>query len=315
MEGQPAGRGESRGILSKISLFRGNRQDTAIDKALLFVFFIISLLFMVACLFPFILMLVSSFTDEATLIREGYKLWPSKWSLDAYKSVISGQSVLQAYKVSITVTVAGTLASLLFTSLCAYAISGKQLRYRNIIAFAFYFSMLFSGGLVPTYILISKYLSLRDNLFVYISLLINPWNLFLMRNFFNGLPDSFRESAYIDGANDWTLMFRIIMPLSTPVMASIALFYALGYWNSWMESLLYMDDESLYTLQYLIMKIMRNLNSARIIAQQTTFTAPAPPAETIRYATALLTIGPIILLYPFLQRYFVRGLHVGAVKG
>jgi ABC-type glycerol-3-phosphate transport system permease component len=299
----------------RFSVFRGDRMDNTGDKTLLWIFFAISLLFMLACLFPFVLMIISSFTDEATLIREGYKLWPSKWSLDAYKAVLSGHSIPQAYKISITVTTAGTLASLVFTSLCAYAISGKQLRYRNIIAFLFYFSMLFSGGLVPTYILISKYLGLRDNLLVYASMLINPWNMFLMRNFFNTLPDSYRESAYLDGANDLTLMFRIIMPLSTPVMASIALFYALAYWNSWMESLLYMDNENLYTLQYLIMKIMRNLNSARLVAQQTTFTMPAPPAETIRYATALLTIGPIILLYPFLQRYFVKGLHVGGIKG
>jgi len=302
-------------LFSRIAVFRSNRHDSAADQVLLLIFFIISLLFAAACLFPFLLMLVSSFTDEATLIREGYKLWPSKWALDAYKAVFSGESIPQAYKISITVTTVGTLASLLCTSLCAYAISGKQLRYRNIIAFLFYFSMLFSGGLVPTYILISRYLSLRDNLFVYVSLLINPWNLFLMRNYFNTLPDSFRESAYIDGANDFTLMFRIIIPLSKPVLASIALFYALGYWNSWMESLLYMDDENLHTLQYLIMRIMRNLQTARVIAQQTTFTAPSPPAESIRYATALLTIGPIVFLYPFLQRYFVKGLHVGAIKG
>jgi ABC-type glycerol-3-phosphate transport system permease component len=292
-----------------------NRLNTAEDRILICVFYVLSFAFAAACLFPFLLMIISSFTDEATLIREGYKLWPNKWSLDAYKAVISGHSIPAAYRVSISVTTLGTLASLLCTSLCAYAISGKQLRYRNVIAFLFYFTMLFSGGLVPTYILISKYLALRNNLFVYISLLINPWNLFLMRNYFNTMPDSYRESAYLDGANDWTLMTRIIMPLSTPVMASIALFYALAYWNSWMESLLYMDDEELYTLQYLIMKIMRNLNPARQIAQQTTYTAPAPPAETIRYATALLTVGPIILLYPFLQRYFVSGLHVGAIKG
>jgi len=190
------------------------------------------------------------------------------------------------------------------------------LRYRNVIAFVFYFTMLFSGGLVPTYILISKYLQLRNTLWVYIlPSLVNPWNMFLMRNFFNTLPDSFRESAEIDGANELTILVRIIVPLSTPAMATIALFYALGYWNIWMESMLYMDNDRLYTLQYLIMKIMRNINASKNIAQQTNIPMPMLPAETIRYATAMLSIGPIILLYPFLQRYFVSGLRVGGIKG
>ena len=296
--------------------FRGSRHDTAGDRVLLAVFWIISLLFAAACLYPFILMLVSSFTDEATLIREGYSLWPSKWSNDAYQAVFAGQSIPAAYGVTVIVTIGGTLLSLLCTTMCSYALSGGQLRYRNKIAFVFYFTMLFSGGLVPTYILISQYLSLRDSLWVYIlPVLINPWNMFLMRNFFNTLPDSFRESAHLDGANDWVLLTRIVIPLSTPAMATIGLFYALGYWNSWLESMLYIDNDKLVTLQYLIMRIMRNINASRTIAQQAAFQVPSPPAESIRYATAMLTIGPIILLYPFLQRYFIAGLRVGGIKG
>ena len=300
----------------KKSPFHWNRLETKGDRVLQLFFWLITFLFAVVCLYPFLLMIVSSFTNESTLIREGYTLWPSRWSTDAYKAVFAGQSILDAYGITVIITVGGTLMSLVCTSMCAYAISGTQLRYRNIIAFMFYFTMLFSGGLVPTYILISRYLSLRDNLLVYIlPVLVNPWNMFLMRNFFNSIPGSFRESAYLDGANDWQVLVKIIMPLSAPALATIGLFYALAYWNTWMESMLYIDNDRLVTLQFLIMRIMRNMSAARTVAQQAAILVPSPPAETIRYATAMLSIGPIILLYPFLQRYFVAGLRVGGIKG
>ncbi|MCL2461364.1 MAG: carbohydrate ABC transporter permease [Defluviitaleaceae bacterium] len=296
--------------------FRGNRMESFGDKMILRLFLVLTCIFALACLFPFILMLVSSFTDEGTLVREGYRLFPSKWSLNAYKTVLTSQAVPNAYVVTVITTLAGTFLSLLATSICSYAISGKMLKYRNVIAFIFYFTMLFSGGLVPSYILISKYLQLRNTIWVYIlPVLVNPWNMFLMRNFFNTLPDSFRESASIDGANDFTILWRIVIPLSAPAMATIGLFYALGYWNMWMESMLYMDTDRLYLLQYLIMKIMRSINASKSVAQQSNIPMPILPSETIRYATAMLTIGPIILLYPFLQRYFVNGLRVGGIKG
>ena len=291
-------------------------KETAGDKILLVVFAVVAFLFAAACVFPFLLVLISSFTDEGTLIREGYSLFPSRWSLNAYKVVLNSPTVPNAYSVTVTITLAGTVLSLLTTALCSYAISGTTLRYRNVIAFIFYFTMLFSGGLVPTYILISNYLSLRNNLWVYIlPSLVNPWNMFLLRNFFNTIPESFRESAYLDGASDATVFFRIAIPLSTPGLATIALFYGLGYWNIWFESLLYMDNENLHTLQYLIMRIMRNINTAKTIAKLTSIPMPILPAETVRFATAVLTVGPIIFLYPFLQRYFVTGLKVGGIKG
>jgi len=296
--------------------FRLSRRQTAGDRILLAVFFVISFLFAAACLYPFLLMIVSSFTDEATIIRNGFTLLPAKWSLNAYKAVFSAGTVPTAYQVTIITTVGGTALSLLATSMCAYAISVKALRYRNIIAFIFYFTLLFSGGLVPTYILISKYLHLRNSYWAYIlPNLVGPMNIFLMRNFFSTLPESFRESAKMDGAGEMTILFRIVIPLSTPAMATFALFYALGYWNTWMESMLYMDSSKMYTLQYLIMQIMRNLTAATTIAKQASIPMPVPPAHTIQYATAMLSIGPIIFLYPFLQRYFVAGLRVGGIKG
>jgi len=290
------------------------------DRILTGFFFIITLVFAFACVYPFLLVMISSLTEEGTLVREGYKLWPQRWSLDAYKAALSGKAMPNAYAVTLFITFFGTFLCMLTTSLCSYAISGKMLKYRNFIAFLFYFTMLFSGGLVPHYILISRYLQLRNNIWVYIlPVLVSPWNMFLLRNFFNTLPESFRESAQLDGASEIRILFRIVMPLSLPAMATISLFYALGFWNCWMESMLFIDGsekyEHLYTLQYLIMRILRNIDSARLMANQTAIPVLIPPAQTIRFATAILTVGPIIFLYPFLQRYFVAGLKVGGVKG
>ena len=297
------------------SHIRGRNEKIG-DVIVIRLFFIVTFIFAAACLFPFILMLISSFTDEATLVREGYKLIPDKWSFGAFKAIFSSQSVPDSYLTTITYTIIGTVSSMTVTSLCAYAISGSKLKYRNIIAFIFYFTMLFSGGLVPTYILVSKVLGLRDTIWVYIlPVLVNPWNMFMLRNFFNTLSESFRESALLDGANEIIILFRIIIPLSAPPMATFSLFYAVAYWNEWMASMLYVDKENLVSLQYLIMRMMRNISAAKMVAQQSGVPMPMLPSETLRYATAMLSIGPIILLYPFLQRYFVSGLRVGGIKG
>jgi ABC-type glycerol-3-phosphate transport system permease component len=281
------------------------------------VFGIIVVLFATICLAPFILVITASLTDESTLVREGYRLFPSKWSLGAYKAIFRSQTIPQAYGVSIFVTIVGTALSMLITAMCGYAISCKQVRYRNIIAFFFYFTMLFSGGLVPTYILITRYLHLSNSIWVYIiPALLNPWNMFMLRNFFNDIPEAFKESARIEGAHEWRIMFMIVLPLSLPALATISLFYALNYWNAWVEAMLYISDERLYTLQYIIMKIIRNINSATQIAGEGASSGTVvPPSYTLRLATAIVTIGPIIFLYPFLQKYFVGGLKVGGVKG
>jgi ABC-type glycerol-3-phosphate transport system permease component len=287
------------------------------DRMVPIVFGIIVVLFATICLAPFILVITASLTDESTLVREGYRLFPSKWSLGAYKAIFRSQTIPQAYGVSIFVTIVGTALSMLITAMCGYAISCKQVRYRNIIAFFFYFTMLFSGGLVPTYILITRYLHLSNSIWVYIiPALLNPWNMFMLRNFFNDIPEAFKESARIEGAHEWRIMFMIVLPLSLPALATISLFYALNYWNAWVEAMLYISDERLYTLQYIIMKIIRNINSATQIAGEGASSGTVvPPSYTLRLATAIVTIGPIIFLYPFLQKYFVGGLKVGGVKG
>lgn len=286
------------------------------DRILLAVFYVIAGVFALLCLYPFYQVLISSFADETTLIREGYKFIPSKFSLDAYRTLFGSDDILYAYGITIFTTVVGTFCSLIITAMAAYALSGNKLKYRNAINFFFYFTMLFSGGLIPYYILIKNYLHLSNNLLVYIVPgLLNVWNMFLLRNFFNDISPALRESAMIDGANEVTIAFRIILPLSLPGLATIGLFTSLSYWNIWMESMLYMDDSRLYTLQYLIVRMVNSISAASSAGQSGLPTGvTSVPAYTLRLATAIVTIGPIVLLYPFLQKYFVAGLRVGGVK-
>lgn len=276
--------------------------------------YIIVGLFALACLYPFLLVVAASFTDEKTLVMEGYRLFVQKWSVSAYKGLFSTKQIFYSYGVTIFVTVIGTLLSMLATSAMAYALSVKNLKSRGHLAFFMYFTMLFNGGLVPSYMLISKYLGMRDTIWVYIiPALVSAWNCLLLRNFFQDIPESLSESAKIDGANDIYILFKIILPISLPGLATIGLFYALAYWNEWYKAMLYIDSEKLVSLQYLIMKILRNADFMASTAGANL--TVAIPTQTTRMATVVATIGPIILLYPFLQKYFVGGLTVGGVKG
>ncbi len=301
---------------SNMKTKKNSIKKTKGDIALEVLFYIFITIFSLLCLYPFYQVLISSFTDENTLVREGYKLFPSKLSLDAYKTIFSNNVIPRAYLVTIFITVVGTVLTLIVTGLAAYALSGKKLKYRGGISLFFYFTCLFSGGLVAYYLLITNYLHLDNSIWVYIiPAMFNVWNMFLLRNFFNEIPMSLIESAKMDGANELTIAFRIVLPLSLPALATIGLFTALGFWNEWMASSLYIDDEKLYTLQYIIVRMVNSISAAQNVGQ-----AGLPPgvisvpANTIRLATAMVTVGPIILLYPFLQKYFVKGLRVGGVK-
>jgi len=293
------------------------KRESRSDIILLSSFYVFIFLFAVFCLLPFILVIISSFTDEVVLMQDGFKLIPRKLSTEAYRFIFRTSKIFNAYKVTIFVTVAGTAMSLIFTTMLAYPLSAPNVKYRNRIAFYVYFTMLFQGGLVPSYILITRYLQLKNNIWVLIiPALISPWNMFLMRNFFKQLPESFVESAKIDGANDMLILRKIILPISLPSMATIGLFYALAYWNEWFRALLYIDDSKLFTLQYLIMSILRSASFASDIAQEGGLVDFSfLPTYSVRMATLVVAIGPIIFVYPFIQKYFVKGLTVGGVKG
>lgn len=288
------------------------------EKSLAIVSYTIVTLFAIFCLVPFWMLIVASITDELSIMQHGYTLFPKEISFEAYKLILETNRIPQAYQVSIFVTVVGTTLAMLITSMCAYAISVETLKYRNVLSFFIYFTMLFSGGLVPTYMLITRYLKLTNNIWVLIVPgLCSPWNLFLLRNFFKEIPASFAESAKLDGASDLRILASIILPVSLPAIASVSLFYALSFWNEWFRALLYITDRQIYPLQYLVREIMRNIDFMNELAAQTGVVTSGyvTPSYSARMATAVVTIGPIILLYPFLQKYFVKGLMVGGVKG
>lgn len=273
--------------------------------------------FSLLCLIPFLVALSASFTDEISLARNGYGLWPTVFSLDAYHAVFKTRQIFQSYSVSIFVTVIGTFLSLITTVMLAYPLSTGKLKYESKINFYVYFTMLFSGGLVPTYMLISRYLGMKDSIWVLIiPVLINPWNMFLMRNFFSAIPSSLAESAKIDGAGEIIILLRIILPVSKPSLATVGLFYALAYWNNWFQAMLYIDRNHLKPLQALIMEMLRNADFLKQMAgQMGAAAASSTPTITTKMATAMVTIGPIFFVYPFVQKYFTSGIMVGSVKG
>ena len=287
------------------------------DKGIDIFSYLFMIIFSVFCVIPFILIISSSISDEKALQMTGFVLIPKEISWFAYKVIFQDSAIFNAYKTTTIFTVLGTVLCLILTSAMAYALSVKTFTHRNKIAFFVYFTMLFNGGLVPTYLLIAKYLHLQDNILVYIlPALINPFNMFLLRNFFAQIPDSLAESAKIDGANDIYILYKIILPLAKPALATIGLFYALGFWNEWFTTVLYIDSKDLYSLQYLIMKVLREADFQKQFNEIPGVVVNyIVPANSAKMATAVVTVGPIILVYPFLQKYFVKGLVVGAVKG
>ncbi len=294
-------------------------KDKLCDRLVLTVAYILTGVFAVLCLVPLWMALCASFTNETTLIKEGYALWIRDFDLTSYTIIFTKTTAMyRAYLVTICMTAAGTLLTVFFTALTAYPLSVKGLRYRGKINFYIYLTMLLNGGLVPNYILITRVLDLKNNFLVLIIPgMLNAYNIFLMTNYFKTLPDSLAESAKIDGATDLKIFLRIILPLSKPIIATIALFSAMGYWNEWYKVLLYIEKPELYTLQYLIMKLQRELDflnselGAKAMEAMGNITLPS---LGIRMATAMLSIGPIVMVYPFLQKYFIKGIMIGSVK-
>lgn len=304
---------------TKMQSAKAQIKMTASDKVMNIGFYLFISIFAILCVIPFLLVVSSSLTQEQTLTTYGYSIWPREFSLDAYKLVAVSSDIPQTYLVTIGTTCIGTFLSMVFTCGVAYAMSVKNFKSRTILALFIYFTMLFNGGLVASYLLITKSLHLENSILVLIiPSLCNAWNILLMRNFFNGIPEALAESAKIDGANDLVILIKIILPISLPGIATIGLFYALSYWNEWYRCLLYIDTNhsQYYTLQYLIQRILRQVNyAANQPAEAVGLSAVTLPTYAYRMATVVVSTGPIILLYPFLQKYFVQGLTVGSVKG
>ncbi len=302
--------------MSKINVTGSRIKKSREEKIFEIVVYGIAAIFCLYCLFPFAIIIGSSFETEANFATYGFPIIPKDFTLTAYKMVLGDGQIFHAYGVTIFTTVVGTLFSMFLTITMAYPLSLKKVKFRNVITFFVYFTMLFGGGLVPTYLLVSKTLNMKNNIFVLIiPVAFSAWNMFLMRNFFNGIPHELSESAYMDGANDFQILWKIILPVSVPGIATLSLFYALGYWNQWFNAMLYIEDSKLVPLQYLLMRMLRNMDAMKEMARTTGVAAGEVPTNSLRMATTVVTIGPIVLLYPYVQKYFTSGLTVGAIKG
>lgn len=281
----------------------------------------LNLFFVITCacyLLPLLLIISVSFSDEES-IALGFSLIPRAFSLDAYRLAFRNpQQLLNSYKVTILFTVIGCALSTFIMCLMAYALSRPTYKFRNFFSFMAFFTMLFSGGLVPSYILNTRYLHLNNTLWIYIlPSVMSAWNLIVLRTNFQKIPLALIESAKIDGASEYYICFRIVFPLSVPAIATIAFFYFVGKWNDWNTAVIYIQDTKLYSLQYLLQRILREAEFMEQMVKEQSMEASEVklPTESFRFAMALLAAGPVLAVFPFFQKYFSKGLTVGSVKG
>nr|WP_308626429.1 carbohydrate ABC transporter permease [uncultured Eisenbergiella sp.] len=274
-------------------------------------------LFAAVCLIPFLIVIGSSFTSESYIIRNGYSIFPKEWSIESYATIFrSPMAIIRAYMVTIFVTVAGTVLSVFLNTMAGYVLQRKDFEWRNKLSFFYFFTTLFSGGLMPWYIMCVKYLHLKDSVWAMILPgIVSVWNILLVKGFMAGIPFEMTESAKIDGAGDFSIFLKLIWPLSKPVIATIGLFTALTYWNDWYNSMLFINNDHLYSLQYQLYKLLNDAKVLRQLASEAGIVVDTVPIESMKMALTVVVTGPIVLLYPFVQRYFIKGLTLGAVKG
>ncbi|MCD8395696.1 MAG: carbohydrate ABC transporter permease [Lachnospiraceae bacterium] len=274
------------------------------------------------CLIPFIMVISGSFSSEESIIQNGFSLLPQDFSLEAYKTVFeSPMVVIRAYAVTIGLTATGTVLGLLLQTMTAYVLSRKDFEWRNGFSFFFYFTTLFSGGLVPTYLLYTRTLKLQDSyLALLLPLLFSVYNLLIMKSYISAIPDSLIDAAKIDGCGEVKTLFSVVMPLIKPALATVGLFIALAYWNDWYNAMLYIKSDSKYPLQYFLYQQINNIEAyKKLIANNSVSSSVASalslPTQSLKMALTIVVTGPIILAFPFVQKYFVQGITIGAVKG
>ncbi len=275
-------------------------------------------LFAICCVLPFWLIIASSFSSETAIRLTGFTLWPKDVSTYSYRLILNSPAqLIGAYVVTISMTLIGTTVGLFIIAMTGYALQRKDFQYRNGIMFYIYFTSLFSAGLVPFYYLIVNILKLKDSyLAVLLPLLMSPWLIILMKNYVRAIPHEITESGKIDGAGDFRIFCALILPTLKPALATIGLFLALGYWNEWYYSSLFLTSKVVYKpLQYQLYNIINKVASLKSSVAGNNVVITNLPSETLKMATAVLATGPIIMAYPFVQKYFVAGLTVGAVKG
>jgi len=270
-----------------------------------------------ACVFPFLIIVGTSFTSEAIIRAEGVQLIPKDFSLLAYQMVAKGGGIWKSYILTITMTIVGTAIGLSTIAMTGYALQRKDFPFRNAISFYIYFTSLFSAGLAPYYLLMTQTYKLKDNyLAVLLPLLMTPWLIILMKNFVKAIPHEITESGKIDGAGDFRIFTSLILPMLKPALATIGLFLALGYWNEWYQSSLFLSSKvDVKPLQYTLYEVVNKNEALRNSVAGQFVSLGDIPTESVKMANAVLATGPIIFLYPFVQKYFISGITVGAVKG
>ncbi len=266
-------------------------------------------------LFPFLDVVFNSLTSSKELVENAKSVIaiPKNPTLENYKYVLSGNSIFRAYGVTIFRTIAGTLLNMIVTVLTAYPLSKKFLPGRSALMQVFFFTMIFSGGMIPTYLVVKSF-KLNNTIWALIvPSLLNVYNMIIMRTFFEGIPDELEEAARIDGCSEWKTLIKIILPVSKPTLASISLFYAVWHWNAFFDVVLYITDRKLWPLQTLLREVVLTMSMAELNAQMAD--VATPPSSSVIAATVMVSTVPILVVYPFLQKYFVKGVMVGAVKG
>lgn len=292
------------------------KKDGASRAITVFAYIFVTI-FSILCLLPFVMMVSASFSDETTIMQSGIGLLPKGFTLEAYRiAFLAPKYIAGSYVVTILMTLVGTTIGLLIIAMTGYVLQRKDFFLRNKISFYIYFTTLFSAGLAPTYLWMTKYLGLKNNyLAVLLPALMTPWLIFLMKNFMKSIPFEITESGKIDGAGDFRIFISLILPMLKPALATVGLFLALNYWNEWYNAMLYLPNVDYQPLQYYLYK---TVNEAAYLKQSmagANVTVGMLPTQTLKMATAVLATGPIIFLYPFVQKYFISGITVGAVKG
>jgi putative aldouronate transport system permease protein len=276
-------------------------------------------IFSAFCLYPFLLVISGSLTTRAAAVTYGFTLIPREFTTEPYKVLFTNsKAIFDGYRVTVLVTIIGTCLSLVVNSMMAFVLSRQNLFGKKFINIYVLITMLFSGGMVPWYIVCTRYLHLKDSyIALVVPMLVSAWNIFLIRNYFKAMPNELYESARIDGARDFHIYWRIYMPLAKPVLATVLLFTALGYWNDWWLGLMLIDKQEMQPLQMLLRAIIANIQFLQTMdsSPQMQRMMANIPGDGVRMALVIITTGPIILLYPFVQRYFVKGIMLGSVKG
>lgn len=273
------------------------------------------------CLVPFIMIVSGSFSSEEAIIQNGFSFLIQDFSLEAYETVFKNPSVIfKAYGTTIGLTIVGTVVGLLLQTMTAYVLTRKDFEWRNKFSLFFYFTTLFSGGLVPYFLLITQKLNLRDSyLALLLPLIFSVYNLLIMKSYIMGIPDSLIEAAKIDGCGEFRILFKVVFPLIKPALATVGLFIALAYWNDWYNAMLYIKSTEKYPLQYFLYQRVNNIEAYKKLlsnaAASSVASAVTLPTQTLKMALTIVVTGPIVLAYPIVQKYFVQGITIGAVKG